>query len=68
MVNLSRSTFSCRPAVEEGLDDQQIAELIGTIQDELPGYSYRRVTHVLRRRVHHEPDPVTRTPGRRQLP
>jgi putative transposase len=34
------------------LTDDELAELIGTIQDELPGYGYRRVTHELRRRGH----------------
>jgi putative transposase len=33
-----------------GLTDARIVELIGDIQDELPGYGYRRVTRELRRR------------------
>jgi putative transposase len=37
---------------DEGLGDDRLAELIGTIQDELPRYGYRRVTHKLRRRSH----------------
>jgi putative transposase len=34
------------------LPDAQLIELIQTIQDELPGYGYRRITHELRRRGH----------------
>lgn len=33
----------------EGLADEQLVEFIQTIQDELPGYGYRRVTHELLR-------------------
>ncbi|MGJ7566418.1 IS3 family transposase [Variovorax sp. GB1R11] len=36
----------------EDLGDARLAELIGSIQDEVPGYGYRRVTHELRRRGH----------------
>lgn len=35
-----------------GLADGHLVELIQAIQDELPGYGYRRVTHELRRRGH----------------
>ena len=53
MIDLPRSTFYYRPAAaQEGMEDNQLAELIGTIQDELPGYGYRRVTHELRHRGH----------------
>ncbi|PWC29067.1 hypothetical protein CR165_10805 [Pseudoroseomonas aestuarii] len=53
MIELPRSTYYYR--AQEGsaaLTDGELEELIGTIQDELPGYGYRRVTHELRRRGH----------------
>ena len=53
MIDLPRSTFYYRStAANETLDDAALAELIGIIQDEMPGYGYRRVTHELRRRGH----------------
>jgi putative transposase len=53
VIDLPRSTFYYRPAVaQEGLEDSQLVELINTIQDELPRYGYRRVTHELRRHGH----------------
>ena len=52
-MDLPPSTFYYRStAAHAGLEDGRLAELIGTIQDELPGYGYRRVTHELRRRGH----------------
>ena len=53
MIAFPRSTYyyrSTSPAV--GLTDERLVELINGIQDELPGYGYRRVTHELRRRSH----------------
>ena len=53
MIGLPRSTYYYR--AQEGsvtLTDSELEELIGTVQDELPGYGYRRVTHELRRRGH----------------
>lgn len=53
MIKLPRSTFYYRASASvERLSDAQLMELIQTIQDELPGYGYRRVTHELRRRGH----------------
>lgn len=53
MIDLPRSTFYYRStAVDEDLGDARLAELIASIQDEVPGYGYRRVTHELRRRGH----------------
>lgn len=51
MIGLPRSTYYYR-AQEDSvtLTDSELEELIGTVQDELPGYGYRRVTHELRRR------------------
>lgn len=53
MIELPRSTFYYHATVEtSGLADAQLIELIQTIQDEMPGYGYRRITHELRRRGH----------------
>lgn len=53
MIELPRSTFYYRAVANTTrLADDQVAELIQTIQDEMPGYGYRRVTHELRRRGH----------------
>ena len=54
LLGISRgSTFYYRStAVNASLGNTRLAELIGTIQDELPGYGYRRVTHELPRRSH----------------
>lgn len=51
MIELPRSTFYYR-AIKAGdvLSDLQVVHLIESIQDELSGYGYRRVTHELRRR------------------
>jgi len=53
VIELPRSTFYYRstPPVE-ALGDERLIELIGEIQDELPGYGYRRVTRELQRRGH----------------
>jgi len=51
VIDLPRSTFYYRPsAANDGLNDDAVLKLIEGIQDELPGYGYRRVTHELRRR------------------
>lgn len=53
MIELPRSTYYYQ--AREGsvaLTDGELEEVIGTVQDELPGYGYRRVTHELRRRGH----------------
>lgn len=51
MIKLPRSSFYYRStAVAEGLSDERLVELIGDIQDEMPGYGYRRVTRELQRR------------------
>lgn len=51
MIELARSTYYYRSSAQAtGLSDERVVELIGAIQDELPGYGYRRVTHELRRR------------------
>lgn len=53
MIELPRSTFYYRStSTRECLNDGRLIELIENIQDELPGYGYRRVTHELRRRGH----------------
>lgn len=50
-MNLPRSTYYYRPAAKtEALTDVELAAIIEDIQDELPCYGYRRVTHELRRR------------------
>lgn len=50
---MPRSTYYYRASVQAvGLSDGQVLGLIGDIQDELPGYGYRRVTHELHRRGH----------------
>jgi putative transposase len=48
MIQLPRSTFYYR-AVEQSphLSDEQIVEQRETLQDELAGYGYRRVTRTL---------------------
>jgi putative transposase len=53
VIELPRSTFYYRTIGDAGgLADDPLVELIQTIQDELPGYGYRCVTHELRRRGH----------------
>ena len=49
-MNLPRSTYYYRAAAEpERLSDAELTSIIKDIQDELPCYGYRRVTHELRR-------------------
>lgn len=51
MIELPRSTYYYRSTASPvALADDRVAELITTIQDELPGYGYRRVTRELARR------------------
>src|ERR1700749_4492142 len=45
-------TYYYRAQGSVTLTDSELEELIGTVQDELPGDGYRRVTHELRRRGH----------------
>ena len=53
MIELPRSTYYYRRSTHrQELNDEQVVELIGQIQDELPGYGYRRVTRELHRRGH----------------
>jgi putative transposase len=53
MINLPRSTFYYRSTARASqLDDAELVALIEDIQDELPCYGYRRVTHELHRRGH----------------
>jgi len=53
VIDLPRSTFYYRPtAANDGLNDVTLLALIEGIQNELPGYGYRRVTHELRRHGH----------------
>ncbi len=53
MIELPRSSFYYRTtAAVAVLSDERLVELIGDIQDELPGYGYRRVTRELQRRDH----------------
>jgi putative transposase len=45
VIALPRSTYYYRScAVEHGLTDARLVDLIGDIHDEFPGYGYRRVT------------------------
>jgi putative transposase len=49
-MNLPRSTYYYRRATKtDGLSDAELTSIIEDIQDELPCYGYRRVTHELRR-------------------
>jgi transposase InsO family protein len=53
VIDLPRSRFYYRStATGASLSDARLVELIGDIQDELPGYGYRRVTRELQRRGH----------------
>lgn len=58
VIDLPRSTFYYRQSLPQStVSDLRLVELIGSIQDELPGYRYRRVTAELRRRgmvINHE--------------
>ena len=49
-MTLPRSTYYHRPTKTAGLTDAELIAIIEDIQDELPCYGYRRVTHELRRR------------------
>jgi len=51
VIGLPRSTYYYRPKNRKA-SDPHLASLIGQIQDEVPGYGYRRVTHALRARGH----------------
>ncbi len=47
-MNLPRSTYYYRSAHQSvALDDERLVQLIGDIQDEFPGYGYRRITRAL---------------------
>jgi putative transposase len=51
VIELPRSTFYYRPmATAPRIVDSRLVELIGDIQDDFPGYGYRRVTLELARR------------------
>jgi putative transposase len=53
VIDLPQSTFYYRSAAKPAkLSDTELINLIETIQDELPSYGYRRVTHELHRRGH----------------
>eukprot|EP01036_Dinobryon_divergens_P037545 gene37545-49137_t len=53
VIGLPRSTYYYRThAPDSALPDAQLAQLIGDIQEQSPGYGYRRVTHELHRRGH----------------
>jgi putative transposase len=53
VIEFPRSTYYYRSTSHAlGLTDEHLVELISAIQDELPGYGYRRVTHELHRRNH----------------
>lgn len=49
-MNLPRSTYYYRSARTLELTDAELTAIIEDVQDELPCYGYRRVTHELRRR------------------
>ena len=49
-MNLPRSTYYYRSARTLELTDGELTAIIEDVQDELPCYGYRRVTHELRRR------------------
>jgi putative transposase len=51
VIDLPRSTFYYHPSGRTPkVADARLVELIGNIQDDFPGYGYRRITHELRRR------------------
>lgn len=53
VIGLPRSSFYYRSsATAAGLPDEQLVKIIDEIQDEFPGYGYRRVTCELVRRGH----------------
>jgi len=49
-MNLPRSTYYYRSARTLELTDGELTAIIEDVQDELPCYGYRRVTHELWRR------------------
>ena len=54
MIGLPRSTFYYRSTARHvELSDDKLAEMINAIQDEFPGYGYRRVTRELAARGAH---------------
>ncbi len=53
MIDLPRSTYYYRSTAKAlNLGDSELVAIIEDIQDELPCYGYRRVTHELQRRGH----------------
>lgn len=53
MIDLPRSTYYYRSTEKAlSLSDSQLVAIIENIQDELPCYGYRRVTHELQKRGH----------------
>ena len=53
VIDLPRSTYYYRPKRQPAeISDEALVELIGDIEDEFPGYGYRRVTRELRNRNH----------------
>jgi len=51
VIDLPRSTFYYRPTAHAApISDSDLVDLIGDIQDDFPGYGYRRVTLELARR------------------
>ncbi|MFB9950720.1 IS3 family transposase [Rhizobium puerariae] len=53
MIDLPRSSYYYRSTARTlNLDDTELVAIIECIQDELPCYGYRRVTHELHRRGH----------------
>jgi hypothetical protein len=53
MIDLPRSTYYYRSTARAlNLGDRELVAIIEDIQDELPCYGYRRVTHELQRRGH----------------
>jgi putative transposase len=53
VIHLPRSTYYYRSTANEAdLSDARLVDLIGDIQDEFPGYGYRRVTRELKVRGH----------------
>jgi putative transposase len=56
VISLPRSTYYYRStAAESDLTDKRLVDLIGDLQDEFPGYGYRRVTRGLKARGRHQP-------------
>ena len=53
MIDLPRSTYYYRSTAKAlNLGDNELVSIIEDIQDELPCYGYRRITHELQRRGH----------------